>query len=247
MTNNKHFLFWLPNFITALNLICGSIAVLLGVQGYIEWAACLIVVASVFDFLDGMAARLLHSYSNLGKELDSLCDLVSFGLAPASIMFTIIQLALFSELRFIFEIQANFWQWVIIASCLLIPVAGAFRLAKFNIDTRQSNSFLGLPIPANALFFASLAIVLTWGNSDIANEIILNKFNLMFSVILFPSLMISEVPMFSLKVKNFSWEDNKIRYIFISISIILLIAFKVIAFPLILLAYILISILGRNI
>ncbi len=248
MNANKHpYLWWVPNFITSLNLTAGSIAVFLGVQGYIGHAAILIAFAAIFDFLDGMSARLLHSYSELGKQLDSLCDLVSFGLAPASIVFTLLQLAMFGNIQPFSQIQANWYEWIILASCLLIPIAGAFRLAKFNIDTRQETGFLGLPIPANALFFASLGAIVAWSNNTIAiDAIILNKFNLLISIFLFSSIMVSEIPMFSLKIKSFSWNENQTRYIFLALCLILVASLKLIGLPLIIVSYVAISIITRN-
>ncbi len=238
--------FWVPNFITSLNLIFGIIAIFLGAQGYIEWAAWCIALAAVFDFLDGMAARLLKAYSDLGKQLDSLCDLVSFGLAPAAIMFSLLQYSLFGNTTPLLEINASPIEWLMLSSCLIIPIAGAFRLAKFNIDNRQSESFLGLPIPANALFFASIALVVAHSSSELALSIIQNKFNLIASILIISTMMISEIPMFSLKVKNFSWADNSIRYIFLILCIALIVTLKYIALPLIVISYIIISILTRN-
>ncbi|MFV0521297.1 MAG: CDP-alcohol phosphatidyltransferase family protein [Mangrovibacterium sp.] len=247
MNDNKHpYLWWIPNFITSLNLTFGSFAVFLGIQGYIGYAAICIGLAAVFDFLDGMSARLLHSYSELGKQLDSLCDLVSFGLAPATIAFSLLQLSLFGDLYTFSEIQATWYEWLLLASCLFIPIAGAFRLAKFNIDTRQETGFLGLPIPANALFFASLAGIVAWSNSAIAIDIVLNKFNLLISIIIFSSMMVSEVPMFSLKIKNFSWKDNQIRYIFLVLCLILMLLLGIVGLPLIIISYIVLSIITRN-
>ncbi|MFV0555226.1 MAG: CDP-alcohol phosphatidyltransferase family protein [Mangrovibacterium sp.] len=242
------YLWWVPNFITALNLVCGSVAVFLAVQGYIGHAAILIACASVFDFLDGMMARLLHSYSELGKQLDSLCDLVSFGLAPGAIVFTLLQLALFNRQTLSFSqiINASWIEWLMLASCLLIPVAGAFRLAKFNIDTRQTTSFLGLPIPANALFFASLAAIIAWSNSELAINIVLNKFNLLVSILLFSSMMVSEIPMFSLKFKNLSWADNSLRFSYLALCLIFVASMGVIGLPLIIISYIVLSIVVKG-
>ncbi|MFV0366623.1 MAG: CDP-alcohol phosphatidyltransferase family protein [Mangrovibacterium sp.] len=240
------YLWWVPNFITSLNLASGSIAVFLGVQGYIGHAAVFIAFAAIFDFLDGMFARLLHSYSELGKQLDSLCDLVSFGLAPAAIVFSLLQLSLFGDLKPFSQINAQWYEWLTLASCLLIPIAGAFRLAKFNLDTRQETGFLGLPIPANALFFASLAGIVAWSDSSIAIDIVLNKFNILVSILLFSSMMVSEIPMFSLKIKNFSWTDNQTRYIFLALCLILVAALGVIGLPLIIMSYIVLSIINRN-
>ena len=235
MTDKKNVFFWVPNTITAMNLLAGVVATIIAVKGETSMAAFLIIAASVFDFMDGMAARLLHSYSEIGKQLDSLADVVSFGVAPASLL---ISLAGNTDS----SININ----IVYAAILLIPVAGAFRLAKFNIDTRQSDSFLGLPIPANAIFFASLAIVIVYGSNQEVNQIILNPFFMISVSLLFSWLMISEIPMFSLKVKHLKWEGNQLRIIFLVLCLILLIALKFYALPLIIIVYILLSLVKFN-
>ncbi|MHA7112030.1 CDP-alcohol phosphatidyltransferase family protein [Sunxiuqinia elliptica] len=233
--------FWVPNTITALNLASGSMAVFLGIEGELGLAAIFILAAAVFDFFDGMAARLLGAYSEIGKQLDSLADLVSFGLAPAAILFTMLQLAMFGQNQAITSIDASILEWIFLLSALLVPVAGAFRLAKFNLDTRQSENFLGLPIPANAIFYASLALILQWGNAPVVTNLILNRFNLLTAIALLSALMISELPMFSLKFKHLKWQGNQIRFLFIGLCLILVISLKLYAVPLIIISYILIS------
>ena len=237
--------YWVPNFITSLNLAAGSMAVFFGIEGELGWAAIFIFAAAVFDFLDGMAARLLNAYSEIGKQLDSLADLISFGLAPAAMLFTMLELAIFKKNEPIFEIEATPMQWVFLYSILMVPIAGAFRLAKFNLDTRQSENFLGLPIPANAIFYASLGLILELGASPAVNHIILNRFNLITAIVLFSALMISEIPMFSLKFKNLKWQDNQIRFLFIGLCVILGITLKLYALPLIIVSYIVISIVKK--
>lgn len=233
--------FWVPNTITALNLASGSMAVFLGIEGELGLAAIFILAAAVFDFFDGMAARLLGAYSEIGKQLDSLADLVSFGLAPAAMLFTMLQLAMFGQNQAITSIDASILEWIFLLSALLVPVAGAFRLAKFNLDTRQSENFLGLPIPANAIFYASLALILQWGNAPVVTNLILNRFNLLTAIALLSALMISELPMFSLKFKHLKWQGNQIRFLFIGLCLILVISLKLYAVPLIIISYILIS------
>ena len=245
MRTVRDFFYWVPNFITAMNLVSGSVAVFLGIQGYIGWAALLIAAASVFDFMDGMAARLLHSYSDVGKEMDSLADLVSFGVAPGAILVTMLQLAMFNEVRPLLEIDANWMQWIFLLSALLVPVAGAFRLAKFNLDTRQTENFLGLPIPANALFYASLAVVIAWGNKPALEHIILNRFNLLTCIAIISALMISEVPMFSLKFKSLKWKGNEIRLAFLVLCVVIFAVLNIYGLPLIMLSYIAISLVQK--
>ncbi|PTN10310.1 phosphatidylcholine/phosphatidylserine synthase [Mangrovibacterium marinum] len=245
MKTVRNFFFWVPNFITSLNLVAGSVAVFLGVQGYLGWAAICIALASVFDFMDGMAARLLHSYSEIGKQMDSLADLVSFGLAPAAMLTAMLQLAMFGEVRPLLNIEASWLQWVFLFSALLVPVAGAFRLAKFNLDTRQTESFLGLPIPANALFYASLAVVVDWGSNAALDQVILNRFNLLTAIAIISALMISEIPMFSLKFKNLKWKGNEIRLLFLLLCVALFVSLNVYGLPLIIISYITISLVQK--
>jgi len=241
MRTVRDFFYWVPNFITSLNLASGSLAVFLGIQGYIGLAALCIGLASVFDFLDGMAARLLNSYSEIGKQMDSLADLVSFGLAPGAILVTMLQLAMFSEVQPLLEIKANWMEWIFLLSALLVPIAGAFRLAKFNLDTRQTENFLGLPIPANALFYASLAVVVAWGDKQGIEHVILNRFNLLTAIAIISALMISEVPMFSLKFKSLKWKGNEIRLLFLILCLVLFAILNIYGLPLIMLSYIAIS------
>lgn len=188
----------IPNTITSMNLFSGCMAVVsafhfnetIGVmQGY-EWAFLFIGLATVFDFCDGLSARLLHAYSALGKELDSLSDLVSFGVAPAALVFNLI--------------QSQTGSWVAFLA-FLIAVFGALRLAKFNIDDRQTTSFIGLPIPANAIFWIG---VVAW-NMDFRY---IGDTWMTALVVLFPLLMVSSLPMFSLKVKTLSLRSNVRRY-----------------------------------
>lgn len=236
--STRNSFFWIPNFITSMNLVSGSIAVFLGIEGELGNAAIFILAAAVFDFLDGMSAHLLKSYSGIGKQLDSLADLVSFGLAPAAILMSMLKQAL-SQPGHLTEAETSPTLWILLV--LLVPVAGAFRLAKFNVDTRQSESFLGLPIPANALFFASLALILEFGNAPAINRIILNPYFLALAIILFSGLMISELPMFSMKFRHLKWQGNQVRFLFIALCLLLVIFLKLYALPLIIISYILIS------
>lgn len=234
-----------------MNLVAGCMAVWSGIEGELGMAALFILAASVFDFMDGLFARLLKSYSEIGKQMDSLADLVSFGVAPAAILLRILQQSMFPEAMSVSEIEATPLQWILLFSVLLVPVAGAFRLAKFNIDTRQSDSFLGLPIPANAMFYASLGLILDFGKSAAVHALILNPVFIAATILLFPSLMISEIPMFSLKIKNFAWDRNQVRFLFLGLCVILILSLQIYSLPLIIISYILISLLmaipGRKI
>ena len=194
----------IPNFITCCNLGAGTLALIAagygtnpfwGLQGY-QWAFILIGIGALADFLDGFAARLLHAYSNLGKELDSLCDLVTFGVAPA--------LALFHVLDFA---PGDHWlRWTVV----LIPICGAVRLARFNIDTRQSVTFIGLPIPANAIFWIGYAALVVQGVG------FLMEWYVFLPVLVIECwLMNSPVRMYSLKFRNWTFRSNFKRYLLI--------------------------------
>ncbi len=197
----------IPNTLTCCNLLSGCMAVIAAFNCE-PWHALLwIVSGALFDFCDGLSARLLKAYSPIGKELDSLADLVTFGLAPSVLCFTALK-----GLSYPCDWLTQFYPYIGFA---LVTFA-ALRLAKFNIDERQTTSFLGLAVPANALFWGGLF------QMDL-NAIPAAPWILGVLVIIFAGLMVSEIPMFSLKFKNLSWSDNKIRFIFLLVSVLILI------------------------
>ena len=211
---------WIPNFITSLNIAAGGLSIILTFEGLITQAAYLILLAAVFDFLDGMSARLLNAYSELGKQLDSLADLISFGLAPAVIVYHVMKSTLLIDTLYPHNIET--YKLFFLFSILLIPIFSALRLAKFNIDTRQTTSFIGLPTPANALFFASIPIISSINPFDPFLFLIYNK-NILIGIILVSSfLLVSPIPMFSFKFKNFKLKDNGIRFLFLALVVVLL-------------------------
>ncbi len=222
MNITKH----IPNTITCLNLFSGCISCVMAFQGEYMYAALFIYLAAVFDFLDGMMARLLKAYSDIGKELDSLADGISFGMAPGVI--------LFSWLQTITPENNPFLPYI----AFLIPVFSALRLAKFNIDTRQTSSFIGLPTPANAILITSL---ISLNDHPFLSNILSNIWVILGLILILSFLLISELPMFSLKFKSLLWNENRTRYIFLSLSLILLAAFQLVAIPLIIILFILIS------
>ncbi|MBE6287933.1 MAG: CDP-diacylglycerol--serine O-phosphatidyltransferase [Mediterranea massiliensis] len=201
----------IPNAITCLNLFSGCIACVMAFQSYYDLALLFIFIGALFDFFDGMAARLLHAYSNIGKDLDSLADDISFGVAPSVMIFS-----LFKEMHYPASLGciASYLPY----AAFLISIFSALRLAKFNNDTRQSTSFIGLPVPANALFWSSLIA----GNHAILTHEACHPLYLLFLVCLFSWLLISEIPMFSLKLKSLSWNENKVCFIFLLICILLI-------------------------
>ncbi|MDP4183877.1 MAG: CDP-alcohol phosphatidyltransferase family protein [Bacteroidota bacterium] len=237
----QDFKIWtIPNLLTCLNLASGAIATVCVFEGSLLIAAALVFVAALFDFLDGMSARALKSFSPLGKDLDSLADMVSFGLLPGVLSFSLLKLSLYGDTLPLTYKLVRADHYLYLGTALLIPVFSALRLAKFNIDTRQSESFIGLPTPANAIFFASLIIVNAMSLFPtiqlILKPSVLAGFNIVMSL-----LLISEIPMFSLKFKSLKWHDNKLRFCFLILALIMLLILQWYALPLIILTYILIS------
>jgi len=229
-----------PNFLTMLNLACGSIAIIQAFSGNMVLASWFIIIAALMDFLDGFAARLLHAKTSIGAQLDSLADVVSFGLAPAIIMF-----------KLLYEIQANDtglfdFQFLPYLSLLMV-IAGAYRLARFNTDPEQSEEFKGLPIPANGIFVASLPLILHFpAYSSMIVEALNSDIVLVIIVLLLSWLMVSRVRMMSLKFKNLSWADNSYRFILIILLVFLFILVRFSAIPLIILIYIIFSLLNSK-
>jgi len=233
---------YIPNFITCLNVVSGSLAVLFALEGKLTVAVLLILAAAVFDFLDGMTARLLKAYSPIGKDLDSLADMISFGLAPGMIMFVLLKFSLLGRNVMPGNYShVSLWQGILISLSLLIPVFSALRLAKFNIDTRQTNSFIGLPTPANAIFISSLALIYEFGKYKAFDTFLLSPASLLIITVLFSFLLVSEIPMFSLKFKNVSWQDNKIRISFLVIAVSLIAAFNIYGIAITILSFIALS------
>lgn len=241
----------IPNFITSLNLVCGCLAIVAAFENRLDDSAILIAIAAVLDFLDGFAARLLNVHSEIGKQLDSLADMVTFGVAPGMILYTMLE----PGYNVVVDGHTlNFERYEFIKYlALLIPVFSAVRLAKFNIDTRQSDSFIGVPTPANCMFIASIPVILMHQNGYTTNpdgsfslynfiEIIGNQWFLGTLILVMSYLMVAELPLFALKFKSFDWQNNKLRYIFLSLSAILIVSTQFISIPIIIVLYILLSI-----
>ena len=220
----------IPNLLTISNLICGCIALYFTFQGELVFTAYLIGLAAIFDFMDGATARLLNVSSPIGKELDSLADMVSFGLVPGSVVFHLLEEGALSQYSFI---------------ALVIPIFSAYRLAKFNVDEDQNENFIGLPTPANCLVFISIPLITTFNSSStIANLIEIPEILLIITVLLSLTL-VSRINMFSLKFTNFNYKDNKLRFFLIMMSIILLTWLEFSAIPIIVMLYILMSIANK--
>ncbi len=232
-----------PNIITSLNLVSGSLAVIFAIDGHLIWAGIFICLAAVLDFLDGVAARLLNAYSELGKELDSLADMVSFGLAPAAILFTLLEFSLFGKNQPIWNISAQWYQWVILFSALLMPVLSAIRLARFNTSHSNETYFLGLPTPANGIFWASLGLMLEIPRYQEIFKLIYSTQTLLLLGIFTSGLLVVSLPMFSLKFKNLNIKSNWYRYLFLILSLLLLSAFHIYGLAMTILLYIFLNIL----
>ena len=227
---------YIPNTLTCLSLVCGCIACVMALEGNILYATLWIIVGAVFDFLDGFAARLFKAFSPIGKDLDSLADMVSFGVAPGMIIFSLLSQAAPALPLGTLNVYVPYLAFV-------VPVFSALRLAKFNIDTRQTTSFIGLPVPAHALFLssASYAVLPVIQNNPVV-------FVVCAIVIFFTTsfLLVSEIPMFSLKVKSLAWKGNELRYILIVCSVVFLIAFGFLGLAGSILLYIILSIFNKK-
>ena len=212
----------LPNALTCCNLICGCLAAGTAFYGQYQWAVLMIVCGAVFDFFDGMAARALGVSSPIGKELDSLADVVTFGVAPSAILFYLFHEVHYPEMLASVDFSLSALHFSLKSflpyTAFLMAAFSALRLAKFNLDERQHYGFIGLPTPANALFWGSLVL---GGHAFLVSQ----KFNAVFLflfMLLFCMLLVSEVPMLALKFRNLSWKDNRERYIFLLGCLLLL-------------------------
>lgn len=243
----------LPNVLTLLNLFCGSIAVLFAVQNQFVGAALFVFLGIFFDFFDGFVARKLDVQSELGLQLDSLADMITSGLVPGIVMFKLIANAVdtakpeghdaWNSSIELYGLEHSFLPLI----GLLITLASAYRLATFNIDEDQQSYFKGLPTPANTLLIISLPLIMEFQNSNIATSLILNPWFLIGLTILSCYLLNSRIKLFALKFNNWSFKPNAIRYSFLLLSLVMLIIFHFVAIPLILLLYIGLSLMSREI
>jgi CDP-diacylglycerol---serine O-phosphatidyltransferase len=230
------------------NLLCGCLGILCAVSGELVLAAYLIFIAGILDFLDGFVARLLNQHSEIGKQLDSLADMVTFGILPSFILFMIISGESLCEKNiesyaFIGHLNPNYKNFLLAFLSFILALFSALRLAKFNIDTRQSDSFIGVPTPANAFVVAAFPLILEF-NPEYKFLILSPTFLISYTLIM-SYLLISEIPLFALKFKSFSWKSNQIKYIFLILSVILLITLQFLAIPLIIFLYIIMSVISN--
>jgi CDP-diacylglycerol--serine O-phosphatidyltransferase len=249
----------LPNALTCLNLLCGCLALtfILGgpAQSGLTTAAWFVGIAAVADFFDGLLARALRVSSPIGKDLDSLADMVSFGVVPGAILFKLLATP-FGTMPsptsdFSYGVEFSSFKFVLGNPGVLVPYLGfvvsifsALRLAKFNNDTRQTTSFIGLPTPACTLVVASLPLILAQDSFDLKN-VILNPWLLIGLTVLLSGLLVAELPLFALKFKNLRWLGNRRRFIFVALALVLVLTLHAAGIPLAVLLYVLLSIPGR--
>lgn len=228
MTIKKH----VPNLITLLNLFSGCIALIFAIKFNYEMAFFFVSLGIFLDFFDGFFARLFKVSSELGLQLDSLADMITSGLLPGFMMFTM--LSIHSDNAYIPYLG------------FIITLGSCYRLANFNIDTRQTDSFIGLPTPANALLILSLPLVLQNTDSDLISSVLENQWVLLGITAFSAYILNAEIPLFSLKIKSASFAKNKLQIIFLAISVGLLVAFQFLGIPLVILFYVLLSVVNNR-
>jgi CDP-diacylglycerol--serine O-phosphatidyltransferase len=233
MNIKKH----IPNLITLLNLFSGCIALVYASQENFEMAFFFVCLGIFFDFFDGFFARLFNVSSPLGLQLDSLADMVTSGVVPGFVMFKMLTNSVNSDPSLIYLPYFGF----------IITLGSCYRLANFNIDTRQTDSFIGLPTPANAIFILSLPLILKNTDSLILLELLTNSWVLLFVTLVSSFILNAEIPLFALKIKKFNFKDNALQIVFLLISLLLLIVFKFSGVALIIVFYVMLSVIINRI
>ena len=227
---------YIPHFITLLNIFSGCVAVIFALEGHMKFTALFVFLGIFFDFFDGLLARKLNVESELGVQLDSLADMITSGLVPGLVLFHLLGLA-----------PQHSWEIhnLLPYFGLLVTLASAFRLAKFNISTNQSDAFIGLPTPANTLLIISFPLIVEYQNSDAINAIILNPWFLVAITLVSCYLLNAPIKLIALKFKTWNFKDNAARYILIVLSVAILAIFQFAGIPLVIIAYILLSIASK--
>lgn len=227
MNIKKH----IPNTLTSLNLLCGMVGIVFVLDGDISWGAYLIFLAALFDFLDGFVARILQVHSEIGKQLDSLADLVTFGVLPSFILFQMVSENTDSE--------------ILPYITLVVGIFSALRLAKFNVDTRQSDKFIGVPTPANALLISTLPFFID--RFETVGKLLSKPEVLIALSIVMSLLLVAELPLIALKFKSYGIKDNLYRYLTLAIGLVCVLAFGLAGIPLLIISYIGLSVVeGLN-
>ena len=228
---------YVPNLITLSNLLCGTVAIVFAVRGAIDWAALFVAIGIFLDFFDGFFARLLHVKSEMGLQLDSLADMVTSGVVPGIVMFQLL-----NNSTYVLQTEGTFAMLLPYVG-FFITLASAYRLANFNIDTRQTSGFIGLPTPANTMFILSLPLILQYQPTELFNSLLHNMWVLLGITLLSAYLLNAEIALFALKFSDYSFKNNALKYVFLALCVILLLSLKIIAIPLIILLYIILSLL----
>lgn len=235
MNIKKH----LPNLITLLNLFCGCVAIVFASELSYEIAFCFVCLGIFLDFFDGFFARLFKVSSPLGLQLDSLADMVTSGVVPGFVMYQMMNIDKIIQHLTWCDIAFPFLGFI-------ITLGACYRLANFNIDTRQSDSFIGLPTPANTLFIISLPLILKYSDSLVILEILTNQWVLLFIALFSVYIMNAEIPLFSLKIKDFTFKKNALQIAFLILSLLLLVFFQYLGIPLVIIAYVLLSLINNK-
>ena len=230
----------LPNLLTLGNLFCGTIATIFAVNDDYLVAGSLVVLGIVFDFFDGFAARILKVTGELGKQLDSLADMVTSGVVPGIIMFQLLKTDSNGGFQLIIN-NTNYMPYF----GLLLTLAACYRLANFNIDERQSDSFIGMPTPAMSLFVIALPLISMYSSNQFFIDLMQNNYFLIGVTLVLSYLMNAELPLFSLKFKSFGIKENVLKYVFLTIALITIFTFEVVAIPLIIVFYVILSIVNN--
>lgn len=243
----------IPNLFTLLNLLSGMIAVLMACTDQLVAAAFFVFLGIFFDFFDGFFARKFKVAGELGKQLDSLADVVTSGVVPGIVMFQLMLFATTGKMFMELNSETGSWQdhyqtffYFIPFTGLLITLASAFRLANFNIDVRQSSSFIGLPTPALSIFVVSLPLILAYSENAFFIELLGNIYVLLGITIGGSYLMNAEIPLFALKFKNYNWKGNEVKYLFLAATLVMLFTLKTVAIPLTIILYIILSIFDNR-
>ena len=246
-------MFNLPNLFTAANMLSGCFAIILACTGRLDLAPFAVFTGALFDFFDGFIARRLGVSGEMGKQMDSLADMITFGVAPGLIMLIVLiepNILIHSGRpidQWVSSLLNGEWKSFLPLVALLIPFFSIFRLAKFNLDTRQTESFIGLPTPANTLFFMSFPLVAVYGGTDsefmnTVSDFMFHPITICVLILTMSLLLVSEIPLFSLKFKSFGIKGNQIRYSFLLISLLFIILFKAWSLALIVFLYLVLSI-----
>jgi CDP-diacylglycerol---serine O-phosphatidyltransferase len=233
----------IPNFITSMNLAAGFIAIIFAANGDLVTASWLIAAAMVFDFLDGFSARLLKAYSATGKELDSLSDVVSFGVAPGLIIYFLLSDSLSPDDHIMVTSESIKTVFIMLIAAIM-PVCASARLAIFNLDSTQATTFKGLPTPANGLAVISLVLAGHYSKSALISSFIASPALLIILTLILSALMVSRIPLLSLKVSNLKFKDNEGRYILAGLVLVSFAIFGITALPLIIPFYIIASLVS---